>query len=299
METFEPFIHDGFVSLTSDLSNATAVNILRDTGASQSLLLADALPFSEESYTRASVLIKGLDSSDYTPVPLYNVYLLSNLVSGHVTLGIRPSLPFDGVHLLLGNDLAGDKVVINPVVTKNPCLNQSPGPIEKEIPSLYPSCAVTQAMNKKKAIEHDINLGVDLADTFMSQCETDLPKVPGESESLEENSPHESFSDYGENILKGNLITEQHKDPDISCLFERAVDENEVSNNTVCYFVKNGLLMRKWRLPHVSAEDEWAIEYQVVIPKASLKLTKQRFSAWCMILHSLDIWGSTRPIRIY
>ena len=47
METFEPFIHDGFVSLTSDLSNATAVKILRDTGASQSLLLADALPLSE------------------------------------------------------------------------------------------------------------------------------------------------------------------------------------------------------------------------------------------------------------
>ena len=44
-----------------------------------------------------------------------------------------------------------------------------------------------------------------------------------------ENSPDESFSDYGENILKGNLITEQHKDRDSSCLFERTVDENEVS----------------------------------------------------------------------
>ena len=104
------------------------------------------MPFSEESYTGANVLIKGVDSSDYTPVPLYNVYLLSNLVSGHVTLGIRPSLPFDGVHLLLGNDLARDKVVINPVVTENPCLNQSPSLVEKEIPGLYPSCAVTRAM---------------------------------------------------------------------------------------------------------------------------------------------------------
>ena len=75
METFEPFIHDGFVSLTSDLSNATAVKILRDTGASQSLLLADALPFSEKSSAGVSVLIKGVDSSEYTPVPLHNVYL--------------------------------------------------------------------------------------------------------------------------------------------------------------------------------------------------------------------------------
>ena len=70
-------------------------------------------------------VFKGVDSSDYTPVPLHNVYLSSNLVSGPVALGIRSSLPFDGVHLLLGNDLAGNKVVVNPVVTENPCLNQN------------------------------------------------------------------------------------------------------------------------------------------------------------------------------
>ena len=269
METFEPFIHDGFVSLTSDLSTATEVKILRDTGASQSLLLADILPFTEESYAGANVLIKGVDSSDYSPVPLYNVYLSSNLVSGPVTLGIRPSLPFEGVHLLLGNDLAGDKVVINPVVTENPCFNQFPGLIEKEIPSLYPSCAVTRAMSKKKAIEDDINPDVDLANTFMSHvCETNLPEVSEEFESSGKNSPDESFSDYREKISKGNLIAEQLKDPDISCLFPRTVDESEVSSNPICYFIKNGVLMRKWRPPDISAEDEWAIKYQVVIPKA-------------------------------
>ena len=116
-------------------------------------------------------------------------------------------------------------------------------------------------MNKKRAIEDDITPLVDLADTFMSQCDTGFPKVSGECESLEGNSPDESLSDYGENILKGNLITEQHKDPDISCLFERPADENEVSNNPVCYFVKNGFLMRKFRPPDDSAEDEWAIKY--------------------------------------
>ena len=34
--------------------------------------------------------------------------------------GIRPSLPFKGVHLLLGNDLAGDKVVVDPLLTSTP-----------------------------------------------------------------------------------------------------------------------------------------------------------------------------------
>ena len=37
MEIFEPFIHNGFVSLKSDFYNATPIKILRDTGSSQSI----------------------------------------------------------------------------------------------------------------------------------------------------------------------------------------------------------------------------------------------------------------------
>ena len=58
MEIFEPFIHDGFVSLKSDFNNATPIKILRDTGSSQSLLLTDTLPFSDDSYSGSNVLIK-------------------------------------------------------------------------------------------------------------------------------------------------------------------------------------------------------------------------------------------------
>lgn len=116
MEIFEPFIHDGFISLNSDLSKATLVKILRDTGSSQSLILAQTLPFSDESFSGENVLIKGVDSVDYTSVPLHNVYLSSNLISGPITVGVRSSLPFEGVNFLLGNDLAGDKVVTNPIV---------------------------------------------------------------------------------------------------------------------------------------------------------------------------------------
>ena len=72
----------------------------------------------------------------------------SDLVTGPVAVGIRPYLPFKGVHLLLGNDLA-DKVVVNLLLTSTPCVDQQPDPIEQEIPDLYPSCAVTRAMAKK------------------------------------------------------------------------------------------------------------------------------------------------------
>ena len=163
MEIYEPFLSDGFVSLNSDYAQSTPIKILRDTGASQSLILADTLPFSEKTSSGTSVLIQGVECG-FVNVPLHNIYLSSDLVTGLVAVGFRPSLPFKGVHLLLGNDLAGDKVVVNPLLTNIPCIDQPPDPIEQEIPDLYPSCAVTRAM-AKKAKQNDGD--IDLTDTFL------------------------------------------------------------------------------------------------------------------------------------
>ena len=120
MDVFEPFIHEGLVSC--QVSDPTPIKILRDTGASQSLLLSDSLSFSQESSIGASVLITDISCSEYSPGPLHTVYLKSNLVTGQVKIGVKPLLPFEGAHLFLGNDLAGDKVVVNAVVTEKYCL---------------------------------------------------------------------------------------------------------------------------------------------------------------------------------
>ena len=61
MEIYEPFLSDGFVSLNSDFAQSTPITILRDTGASQSLILADTLPFSEKTSSGTSVLIQGVE----------------------------------------------------------------------------------------------------------------------------------------------------------------------------------------------------------------------------------------------
>ena len=264
MNVFEPFIHEGSVSLSSDMSDSTSIKILRDTGASQSLLLSDTLLFSEESSVGASVLIRGINCSEYSPVPLHTVYLRSNLVTGAVKVGIQPSLPFEGVHLILGNDLAGDKVVVNAVVTEKPCLEQSPDPVEKEIPGLYPACVVTRAMAKKK--ENSDN-EITLADTVIGQVlegESIKSSVPESVEAVAEGS----LSDKADKMSTSQLIAEQHKDKELASLFARVVDENEVSQNPECLFTKNGVLMRKWRPPDVSVEDEWAVKHQIVVPKS-------------------------------
>ena len=152
--------------------------------------------------------------------------------------GIRPSLPFKGVHLLLGNDLAGDKVVDNPLLTYIPCIDQPPDPIEQEIPELYRSCAVTRAMAKKvKQNDGDI----DLTDTFLGQSfkheviNSLSSSLSGKQTDLSDKSEFSHYSsisnDQGQGhdlVSRSQLCKEQHCDPEILLLFERAFDEKEI-----------------------------------------------------------------------
>ena len=75
--------------------------------------------------------------------------------------------------MLFGNDLVGDKVVVNPLVTANSSLDQI-DPIEIEIPELYPGCTVTRGM-AKKALLNEVE--ISLSDTFMGH----LPKITSTS----------------------------------------------------------------------------------------------------------------------
>ena len=274
MEIYEPFLSDGSMSLNSDFAQSTPIKILRDTGASQSLILADTLPFSEKTFSGTSVLIQGVECG-FINVPLHNIYLSSDLVTGLVAVGIRPSLPFKGVHLLLGNNLAGDKVVVDPLLTSTPCVDQQPDPIEQEIPDLYPSCAVTRAMAKKANQNYGMQ-DINLADTLIGQSfndEISNSLSPSQSDIQTDFDISRSNIDLSPSISndqqsRSQLSKEQHSDPEISPLFDRALDENEMSQVPVCYYVKNDILMRKWRPPDVSADDEWTVNHQIVVPRA-------------------------------
>ena len=248
MEIYEPFLSDGSVSLNSDFAQSTPIKILRDTGASQSLILADTLSFSEKTSSGTSVLIQGVECG-FINVPLHNIYLSSDLVTGLVAVGIRPSLPFKGVHLLLGNDLAGDKVVVDPLLTNTPCVDQPPDPIEQEIPDLYPSCAVTRAMAKKANQNYGMQ-DIYLVDTLIGQSfndeisnslsprQSDIQTDFDTSRSNTDLSPSVSNDQGHDQLSRSQLCKEQHSDPERSPLFERVLDENEMSQVPVCYYVK-------------------------------------------------------------
>ena len=54
---------------------------------------------------------------------------------------------------------------------------------------------------------------------------------------------------------RSQLSKEQRKDPEISLLFYKNVNETDLAQDPVCFYIKNGILMRKWRSPEVPADD--------------------------------------------
>lgn len=52
-------------------------------------------------------------------VPLHQVHLKSDLVTGKVNLAVCSQLPFKRAGLILGNDLAGDQVFPRPIVVND------------------------------------------------------------------------------------------------------------------------------------------------------------------------------------
>ena len=64
---------------------------------------------------------------------------------------MRPSLPVQGIDLILGNDIAGGKVEANPCVCDFP--NSSCSGVNEDIPGLFPACVVTRAMAKMSPLQ--------------------------------------------------------------------------------------------------------------------------------------------------
>ena len=249
-DMYKGFVSQGEVSDVMDGCQKNPVTILRDTGASQSLMLSSVSPESADGEVGAKALIQGIDGS-YVPVPLRRVVLKSGLVSGLVTVGVVPSLPIDGVDFLLGNDLAGDKVSVTPVLVDAPAEQAETEALEDEFPGIFPACVVTrsQARGAKRDLdesEKTMDTGVLLAETFFSDLDpsTDTKSV----------------------LSRAALIEEQKTDPEVRRLRQTAMSEIEANDVPEGFYIKDDVLMRKWRNPRSPASDDWSVVHQVVLP---------------------------------
>ena len=83
--SYHPFVSEGFVSLYEGDTHPQPIIILRDTGASQSLL-NKGISLSAETATGDHALIHGIELG-YVSVPIHKVFLQSDLVSGYVAVG--------------------------------------------------------------------------------------------------------------------------------------------------------------------------------------------------------------------
>ena len=94
------------------------------------------------------------------------------------------------------------------------------------------------ARAKNDSNENDQHAGdIDLADSCLAKF--------FENDKVDSNDLFTN-NNLSQSISKSNLIAAQHKEPEISTLFEKAVEKCELSNDSVCYFVQNDILMRKF-----------------------------------------------------
>jgi hypothetical protein len=99
-------------------------------------------------------------------------YTGRGLITGPVIADVRPTFPVQGISLLLDNDLAGGKIVPDPIVREKLTSNLTS---EDENDNLYPACAVTRSMTRNKEVEEDVqpldpvgsSHDLDLSDTFL------------------------------------------------------------------------------------------------------------------------------------
>lgn len=207
---FAPFVMEGFVSLAGS-SHGVPVKMLRDTAASQSFILEGVLPFSDKAAVGSEVPVLGFGMKDIG-VLLHKVCVKSDLVSGEVNVEVHPRFPIQGVSFLLGNDLAGGKVLVTPEVTPVP-VRQSPDELAERFPKVFAACAVTLSRYKQDKAE------VDLSDSFICDPGVNSQVSP---ETVESKSVDAGpFSEVKHlSLTRDQLMAEQKNDATFSPLLK-------------------------------------------------------------------------------
>ncbi|XP_068204610.1 uncharacterized protein [Palaemon carinicauda] len=271
---FAPFKFDGVVSVSDDLGRSVPVRIVRDTCSSNSLIVKGKVPGLEKTFTSDRLVVRSLGG--LVTVPLCRLYLHCGLLTRYVTVGVVDELPIRGVDFLMGNDLAGGKVVPSPIVVATP-LEVSP----VEDPVLYPSCVV-QRSRSLAVVEVPRERGTDVTkDVNVSTTSGTLGKDAVGTVDVDINIDSLFQTDsFGGNVKEkgsvletkfglktGNVVLE---DLSLQSIYREVVAEDQINTEPVCYYLRNGLLMRKFRSLHTPASSTWEIKNQIVIP-ASLR----------------------------
>uniref|UniRef100_A0A3B3I2A9 Gypsy retrotransposon integrase-like protein 1 n=1 Tax=Oryzias latipes TaxID=8090 RepID=A0A3B3I2A9_ORYLA len=251
---FKPFVSQGFISETGHPDYQQPVTMLRDTGGSQSVIREGILPLTEGSSCKSNAIVQGIGMK-YFSAPLHLLHVRSSLVEGFFKVAVLPALPISGVDFILGNDIAGGKVVPAPEVTENPVVDLG---VENPQPGFegFPHCVVTRAQTQK--------YGLDLSDSFLAgECVS----VKGRSSRLPKVSP-KSLTSCPTTVelpaTREEFIAAQKEDTSIKKCHALVLSLTEAEKMKTAYFYNDGLLMRRWTSGNPS--EDWAVTNQVVVP---------------------------------
>ena len=105
-KSYRPWTKKGMIS--GPHGGPVEVSILRDTGASQSLLLRNKLPKGVIEATRETVMIEGIGGKR-VKILLCKITLKSQWKNGPIQVGVVDKLPMKGISLILGNEVKTKK----------------------------------------------------------------------------------------------------------------------------------------------------------------------------------------------
>ena len=91
----------------------------------------------------------------------------------------------------------------------------------------------------------------------------DLPSG-NSSVSTSSNNSSNQGEDFSK-LSKSQLIKEQENDSELNSFFQKATTDSEIDQVPTCYYLKNGILVQRWRPPEISAHDKWQIMHQSTI----------------------------------
>lgn len=264
---YAPFLSTGCVSLTGEQADQKPIQILRDTGAAQSVILTKVLPWSPDSYCGSHVILQGIETSTVS-VPLHWVNLKSDLVAGRFRVGVVSTLPVKGVTLLLGNDIAGGVVTPMLEVVGSPESTSTDNDLVEAFPHVFPACVLTRAQSRRMGDMVDLAGSVFARSTAAQIVPTVATTTPmfsttGKS-TVGENVSAPQLHDILVMVTPARVIEYQKEDPSLRKCFASVVSPEEANTRETAYFMEAGVLMRKWKAH--KTDGDWPEVLQVVVP---------------------------------
>ncbi|XDV36854.1 hypothetical protein PO909_006570 [Leuciscus waleckii] len=259
-ESYWPFVSKGLISLSGKMEDQEEIRTLRDTGAMQVKYSC----LSDNTFCGSSVIVQGIEMG-CVKFPLHYVHLQSELCTGLVRIAVCPSLPVKGVDFILGNDLAGGKVMSVIEVVEEPNAFCELEGLSETYYDVFPACAVTRAQSRRVG---DV---VDLSNSFMfpllsGDTLLDVNLEKKNSSKIENKGVVESDAELLKlPVSREKIIAAQKEDKTLVAAFNSAVSLDVVKDKKFAYFIDKDLLMRKW-CSHADENSDWNVVYQIVVP---------------------------------